>query len=154
MELITYNGVELPTEDELFNAIISCESAGSEELSNLKSLLYASTRSFIKACEKYEELEYRDDPEFLAQNLQLLFSYNGGLLGLADAILRRTEATTYISLIEQSAAKGEKKLSDTALKYYVDQTSAGLRGVLKALNEKQKSIQDKTEIQRGKLYRR
>ena len=83
----------------------------------------------------------------------VLHSYNGALLGLADSLHRRIKSSEYIAKLE--VPEGEKKpLPGEAREYYARLAGTDIEGVVRLLDEKQRNVLERINIQQGKIRRR
>lgn len=150
-------GIELPSEDQVFNAIVQSRKAPMEQVDQLRSFLIEAVKRFLAACSAYENLDYKEDPEILLEHLLRLHEYNGGLLGLADSLHRRIKTRAYFAagetVVDPATGKA-KKPTETEKEYRAREESSDVEGTVRMLDERQRSLQEKMSIQRGKLLRR
>jgi hypothetical protein len=153
MEYIKIKDVELPDPMGLFQAIIDTRTADPAATTNIEKFLYVCTEAFLKATRVVNNLEFKEDPEYIADAYLELHEYNGGLLGLADAIHRKVKSVEYISKLQ--IPDGDKKaLPHDAREYYARLEGTSIEGLVKMLTERQRTLLERINIQQGKIRRR
>jgi hypothetical protein len=153
MNYINFEKEQLPSEKELFHCIIKTKNADLQQVEDLKQFLFDCTNAFIDAVDAYAKIEYREEPEILADNLLVLHSYNAALLGLTDSLFRKVKSRTYINLLAPKEAP-EAKLTETGREYIAREAATDLEGMVRMLDEKQRNLLERIQVQQGKLRRR
>lgn len=152
-QTIVLEDVTVPSEELVFEALVKVQRADAEQLEKIREFLIKATQRFLRCISNYNQEEYREDPELLVERLLSLHEYNGGLLGLADALHRRIKSKEYIEKLQATGESG-KPLTHDAREYHARNASADVEGIVRTLDEKQKTIQERIAVQRGKLFKR
>ena len=153
IDVVDFLGIKFPQEKKILKAIIACKDADQDHVETLKKFLFQCYNAIIDGCKAYEDQEWKEDPEVLADQLLIIHSYLGGLMGLADSLHRRIKSKMYIDLLSPKT-EGSKALAHDAREYYARLEGVDIEGVVTYLNQKQINVFERIQTLQGKMRRR
>lgn len=148
-------GIKLPSDERVFYALTILQKAEDEDLEKIKRFLFAAVGRFREAITEFRNLEFKEDPEILADHLEELHLYGGGLKGLADAMYRKIQGEIASRLYEENKeTKRGEGLTQQDRKDHVKYATADLEGLVSLISQMQLNLHERWDTQKGKMYRR
>lgn len=140
-----FGETELPDTNDILTHLRSISTADKNQVKKIEVFLFDTTQKMEVALSKYvDEKEYEEDPDTVNTVLKRFHFYNGGLLGLAEALYRKVKSDSYIGLTEEvldpdtKSKKGKLTMGDR--EQYSKGQAANLEGLVRLLNERQSNL--------------